>query len=58
MASNPFRVVLNDDQPAVKLVENENLHGYIAVSDVGRMAMGSSRSELPLLSSVVIPSWW
>lgn len=30
------------------IVEIINLQGYMAVSDVGRMAMGSSRSELPL----------
>lgn len=30
------------------IAEIINLQGYMAVSDVGRMAMGSSRSEFPL----------
>ena len=37
--------------------ERGDLHGYMAVSEVGRMAMGSSRSDWPLLQMSAKCRW-
>lgn len=53
MTSNPFSVIL--DKVGFIFFEvqfqfsKEYVQGYIDVSEVGRIAMGSSRSEFPLL---------
>jgi len=50
MTSYPFGIVLYNRKSIEKSQGNDTrIQGYMAVSDVGRMAIGSSRSELPLL---------
>jgi hypothetical protein len=57
MTSNPFSIVLDKNKIQVQLqLSKECVQGYIDVSEVGRMAMGSSRSEFPLLLVNLMPS--
>jgi len=51
MAPNPLGVIC-EAVTMRDLKRRLNIQGYIAVSDVGRMAIGSSRSELPLKQHV------
>lgn len=49
MTLDPFGVICDGTSKAWTLSsQSQHSQGYMAVSDVGRMAMGSSRSELPL----------
>ena len=51
MALNPFGVVCELSIDTFRK-GGEDAHGYMTVSDVGRMAMCSSSSEFPLYTSV------
>ena len=48
MAFDPFCVIFVELASRVTEKGTEHVHGYMAVSDVGRMAIGSSRSDWPL----------
>lgn len=49
MATDPFCIIFFMCQKQTTTWMNA-LQGYMAVSDVGRIAIGSSRSEFPLFS--------
>ena len=50
MTLYPFSVVCTDGLETMIRNKEYDIQGYITVSDVGRMAMGSSKSDLPLES--------
>ena len=48
MALDPLCIISLSLSVSDKLMKKSFSQGYMAVSDVGRMAMGSSRSDWPL----------
>lgn len=48
MALDPLRVISLSLSVSAKNMNKAISQGYMAVSDVGRIAMGSSRSDWPL----------
>ena len=57
MASNPFSVILDKIRFQVQSqFSKECVQGYMDVSEVGRIAIGSSRSEFPLFLVNLMPT--
>jgi len=48
MATDPLRKIFEGSENQPESRWDDSIQGYMTVSDVGRMAMGSSRSEFPL----------